>query len=454
MNIKELIGETIEYDKKVSVEKNKIRSWLKSICAFANGVGGALIFGIDDNDNVIGLDDIKDDSEFVSQKIKDYIDPIPQTIMHIQKENNKDILIIEVLSGEETPYYFIQRGKMETFIRIGNESVIANATEQKRLILRGKNTSFDALITDYKFEDYSFSKLKERYKQYTGNSFEDKMYISFGITNNKGYLTNAGALLADESPIYQSRVFCTRWNGLNKSGGIIDALDSGEYNGSIISLLNDSVSFINRNNKIMWKKTNNSRIEMPDYVERSYMEILVNALIHRNYLIVGSEIHVDIFDDRIVVYSPGGMPDGRIIQNIDIHNIPSTRRNPILADIFHRLGYMERQGSGLEKIINSYKQSPNYTIDKYPTFYSDQIQFTVTLMNLNYDKNDNNKRINNNLKNSIKNIIINNPTISQRNLALELNISFRKVQHLMKEMKEEEILERIGGNRNGYWIIK
>lgn len=86
----------------------------------------------------------------------------------------------------------------------------------------------------------------------------------------------------------------------------------------------------------------------------------MNGLIHRDYLVNGSEVHIDIFDDRLVIYSPGGMPDGTKIQERDIDNIPSTRRNPVLADIFGRLGYMERQGSGLNKIREAYENAVNY----------------------------------------------------------------------------------------------
>ena len=101
----------------------------------------------------------------------------------------------------------------------------------------------------------------------------------------------------------------------------------------------------------MWRKTANSREEMPEYVERSYHEALVNALAHRDYLVDGSEVHIDIYDDRMEIYSPGGMPDGSIIQDRDPLTVPSTRRNPVLADIFNRLGYMERKSSGFGKII-------------------------------------------------------------------------------------------------------
>ena len=138
----------------------------------------------------------------------------------------------------------------------------------------------------------------------------EKGFESFGIVDEKGKLTNAGALLADNCPIRYSRLFCTHWNGLDKSGGKVDALDSAEYSGSLIMLLNEGVGFVKRNMKMLWKKTANSRIEMPDFCERSVFESLVNGLIHRDYLVNGSEVHIDIFDDRLVIYSPGGMPDG------------------------------------------------------------------------------------------------------------------------------------------------
>lgn len=159
-----------------------------------------------------------------------------------------------------------------------------------------------------------------------------------GLVNEQGNLTNAGALLADESPIRCSRLFCTRWNGLNKGGGVIDALDDAECSGSVISMIENGEAFIKHNCKMKWRKTANSREEMPEYVERSYHEALVNALAHRDYLGNGSEVHINIYDDIMEIYSPGGMPDGSMIQDRDPLMVPSTRRNPVLADVFNRLG--------------------------------------------------------------------------------------------------------------------
>lgn len=99
------------------------------------------------------------------------------------------------------------------------------------------------------------------------------------------------------------------------------------------------------------------------------------------------------YDDRLTIYSPGGMADGTRIQERDISNISSTRRNPVLADIFGRLGYMERQGSGFKKITESYHAAHNYRKELEPEFYSDVTSFQVTLYNLNYGTTTNSANV-------------------------------------------------------------
>ena len=378
------IAEATECDFKVALEVKKPKSWLKSVSAFANGIGGTLFFGIDNDRNVIGLDDAQTDAETISRLIKERITPYPNFILAPERENGKDILVLSVSAGRSTPYYYKADGVMEAYIRIGNESVIAPSYVLNQLLLKGMNRTYDALLSEYDFKDFAYSKMRERYKAWTGNSMEEKLFDSFEMRDDHGKLTNAGALLADDAPIKHSRLFCTRWNGLDKSGGMVDALDSAEYSGSLIILLNEGVGFVKRNMKTRWKKTANSRIEMPDYCERSVFEALVNALIHRDYLILGSEVHIDIYDDRLTITSPGGMADGTRIQERDISNISSTRRNPVLADIFGRLGYMERQGSAFKKITESYRAAHNYRDELEPKFYSDASSFQVTLYNLNY----------------------------------------------------------------------
>ena len=282
MKLNEIIGEATDYDKKVALEVKRPKSWCKSVSAFANGVGGLLIFGVSNDNEIMGLADAEHDAEIISEQIKTRLDPIPEFhLSYYRTENDKKLILLNISAGEETPYYYSADGVMEAYVRLGNESVKADATELKRLVLRGRNSSYDALSTTYKASDYAFSKLRERYKAWTGESLDDKELISFGLVDDKGTLTNAGALMADNSPIRWSRVFCTRWNGLDKGGGVVDAIDDAEYSGSLISLLNEGTAFIKRNMKTMWKKIADSRIDMPEYCERSYFEALVNALVHR-----------------------------------------------------------------------------------------------------------------------------------------------------------------------------
>ena len=442
------IAEATECDFKVALEIKKPKSWLKSVSAFANGIGGTLLFGIDDNRNVVGLTDAQADAEAISRLIKERISPYPNFILVPEREDGKNILILTVSSGYSTPYYYKADGVMEAYIRIGNESVIAPSFALNQLILKGMNRTYDTLNSEYDFKDYAFSKLRERYKVWTGNSMEDKLFDSFDIRNEYGKLTNAGALLADDSPIRHSRLFCTRWNGLDKSGGMVDALDSAEYSGSLIILLNEGVSFVKRNMKTRWKKTANSRIEMPDYCERSVFEALVNALIHRDYLILGSEVHIDIYDDRMEIYSPGGMADGSVIQERDPLTVPSTRRNPVLADVLNRLGYMERKGSGFGKIISGYEVQVNYAKDKKPSFRSDRYQFTVIMPNLNYDvPQDVPQDV---LDKQIMSLIRKNNKISTEKMAIALGVSAKTVKRHIKAMDNVHF---VGRGFSGYWEI-
>ena len=385
---KKLIGEATEYDKKCSVERKQVKSWLKSVSAFANGFGGTLIWGITNDDEVVGLENAESDAEFISETIKTKIDSIPKVNLRFHMEDDKKLLLLDVYAGKETPYYYVGEGNMTAYIRLGNESVPADNITLKRLVLQGTNRSYDSLVSNYKFKNMAFTKICSVCKRNTGKDFEDNDYESWGIIDEEGNLTNAGALLADESPIRHSRVFCTRWNGLDKASGLIDAIDDAEYSGGLVNLLQDSMSFVSRNTKKAWRKTGNGRIEMPDYPDTAVLEGIVNALIHRDYLELGSEVHIDMFDDRMEIYSPGGMLDGRKVQDLDLRNVSSRRRNPIIADIFNRLKYMDRRGSGFKKILDSYEFQEHYTEEMKPEFRSSNSEFWLIFKNLNYEAKD------------------------------------------------------------------
>lgn len=487
MGIEKYIGEATEYDKKLKLEIRKPKSWLKSVSAFANGIGGTLIFGVADDGTIVGLSNAQKDSEKISEILKVRMDPIPNIVMEILSENGKEFILLKILPGQETPYYYFGEGNRIAFVRVGNESVPADATALKRLVLKGANLSYDSMSSVYKFEDYAFTKLRTVYRKQTGSEFEENDFISFELVDKEGSLTNAGALLADESPIRQSRLFCTRWNGLDKASGVMEAWDDKEYEGSLISLLQNGTEFVKNNSKKRWKKTGSGRVEMPDYPEQAVHETLVNALIHRDYTEIGSEVHIDMFDDRLEIYSPGGMPDGSVVQQLDTDRVASKRRNPIIADVFSRMHFMERRGSGFRKIKADYRNAVNYSEKLEPVFESDSNAFYVILFNLNYGtevenidfetknldfetKNIDFEAENIDFKHCIEDLKLNKPTkenilimfseygfekaFNRTDIVEHTHLSLAAASILINKMKNFDLIEAVSGQGRGMYRFK
>ncbi|MDO5525799.1 MAG: ATP-binding protein [Prevotella sp.] len=487
MNIQLLIGETTAYDKKQQLEVKRPKSWLKSVSAFANGEGGTLIFGISDDNQVIGLIDAESDAERISEEIKTKLDPVPAVNLEFKDVDGKKLVLLYVYKGQETPYYYVGDKQRLAFVRIGNESVVADRIQLKSLVLKGAGCSFDSMLSHYRLDDMAFSKLKSVYFKRLNQSFDDSDFISWGIVDNDDKLTNAGALLADDSPIRHSRIFCTRWNGLDMTNGLGEALDDAELEGSVIGLLQEAVAFVRNNSRRKWWKESEYREELPDYPERAVTEVICNAIIHRDYMELGSEIHIDMYDDRMEVYSPGGMFDGRLIQQLDPLTIPSKRRNPLLADFFHRLMLMERRGSGMKKIIGEYKRFEQLKNYRAPEFCSNASEFHVILWNLNYDayvvkdvanaashvvkaKDDVVKGVVKGETDVVKDVqyvtkefakarrmiyklISQNPQTSAVQMAENIGISLRQVQRYLKQLSDLHLIVREGGRKNGIWKI-
>lgn len=373
--------ETTNIDFKVDLEKEKPKSWLKSVSAFANTKGGIILFGVDDKTREEkGITDVVKATEKISELINARIEPLPRYELNYFEEDGKDFIELEIGDGPITPYFYVADGRKEAFIRSGNQSIPAPAHILQNLILKGKNITFDSLPSEYNVGDLSFTLLAATIKDKTGKKFDkDRDYVSLGLVDKNNKLTNGGVLLSDQGALNQSKVVCTRWNGLTKGSVKEDALDDKEYTGSLISLLENTDTFIKNNSKNSWKIKGMDRVEYEDYPITARREAIVNALIHRDYQILGSEVHIDMYDDRLEIVSPGGMIDGTQIQNLEIGKVPSMRRNTIISDVFSRLHYMDRRGSGLSRIMESY----NDFMEK-PRFLSDESSFTVIFPNKGY----------------------------------------------------------------------
>ena len=281
----------------------------------------------------------------------------------------------------------------------------------------------------------------------------------------------------------------TEWKELSpppiRTSGLGEAIDDVELEGCVIGQLQDAVSFVRNNSHKKWWKENDHREELPDYPDRAVTETIANAIIHRDYMQMGSEVHIDMYDDRLEVYSPGGMMDGRLIQQLNPMTVPSKRRNPLLADFFSRLGLMERRGSGMKKIIDAYKQYEHLVDFHIPEFSSNASEFHVTLWNLNFDDkvigeitSDGIPLIEEIRKGNevvftkefikepaeftkefikasrqIYKLISMNPHISTAKMAESMGLSTRQVLKYIKRLQELHKVARIGGRKAGEWKI-
>ena len=286
-----LIAECSSYDFKEMLERKKVKSWLKSVSAFANTDGGSLFYGVNDDGVIVGLE-------------------------NPQADANK----------------------------------------------------------------HSFVILANTFREQTHQEWNDKYLESFGLVTSDGKLTNVGLLFVDNCTVFQSRIFCPRWIGLYKD----DAISSVEHRANLVLLLKYGMDFIKNYTMSGWVKMPNYRLNLPDYSDRAIFEGLVNHLIHRDYTVMGGEVHIDIYDDRVELVSPGAMLDGTQIQDRDIYKVPSMRRNPVIADMFTQLDYMEKRGSGLRKMRELTEKLPNFLPGKEPQYQTEAISFYTTFYNLNW----------------------------------------------------------------------
>lgn len=455
MKLETLIAECTAYDFKSMLEEKKPKSWLKSVSAFSNGLGGSLFFGVDNDRSIKGLENVQHVCEAISSKIRDYMDPLPEVEMIPQEIAGLHILQLKVTPGHYTPYYYVGDGQRVAFVRNGDESIPATAEQMVRLVLKGSNKTYDSLYTDYKAEDYSFTILANTFKTRTGQEWDKKYLLSFGLVNNAGNLTNAGALFADDCPLWQSRLYCTRWEGQEKG----DAINDAEFTGNVLMLLREAMNFVKSNTKRGWEKLPNGRKNKPEYAERAVLETMVNHLIHRDYTVMGGEVHLDIYDDRLTVISPGGMYNGLLIQNLDIAEVSSERRNPILANVMAQLDYMEKRGSGLTRICNETKALDGYKDELRPIFKSTPTQFQTIIFaatdtqNVGDNDGDMSETKLTERQQIILNLIKESPTITGKQMSEILSVSQRTIERDIFVLKKMGVLKHKGKDNDGIWVI-
>lgn len=316
-------------------------TFLKTVSAFSNYDGGSILFGVDDNGNVKGLPDVKQACLDIENRINDSISPQPDYTLEIQ--NNDQTIKLTVKSGLQKPYLY----KAKAYKRNDTATIEVDALEFSRLVLDGRNIRFEELPC--KDQELSFKILYRNLKKSIQiETFNQDTLKTLNLYDNVNGFNNAAGLLADE----------------NHFPGI-DIVKFGES----ISIIQKRLTFENISVLDAYEKAltvfrdyyqyeviqGADRKRVEKIPEAAFREAIANALIHRVWD-VPSHIRVSLFDDKIEVVSPGGLPSG-ITKEEYLSGKLSVLRNRNLANVFYRLGFVEIFGTGITRINQLYAKS-------------------------------------------------------------------------------------------------
>ncbi|WP_314344634.1 RNA-binding domain-containing protein [Oribacterium sinus] len=345
-------------------------TFLKTVSAFANYDGGQILFGVGDTGEIIGLKDPAETCLAIENKINDSIRPQPQYELSVNEKDKTVTLTVE--AGPAKPYTY----KSKAYRRNDTATIEADELELSRLILQGRNIYYEELPADT--QELSFLELERRAKQEIGiKSLNKDILKTLNLYHDGEGYNHAAELLADHN--HFSGIDVARFG---EDISIILKRAALEKE-SILSELEKAVELY-RDYYQYEEIRGMDRVKVEKIPEEAFRETIANALIHRTWD-VNAQIRVLMFEDRIEVSSPGGLPAGLSEEEYLKGNI-SMLRNPILGNVFYRLHIVEILGTGIIRIKEAYKES-----QKKPVFEVFENSIKVTLpvissINLNADE--------------------------------------------------------------------
>jgi len=457
MNKKELAlileegeGLTIEFKENVNSDLSK------ELVAMANSVGGRIFIGINDRNAQTG---IAKNNAILSQ-IQDMAThcdpPVPIEITHFE-----NIVIIQVKEGLNKPY----RCSKGFYLRSGANSQKMSTREITEFIQSEGKVRFDEIVD----ENVDFNKVFDpsvltrfiNAARITKTLGDHAVLENLGVLlhrHHKLYLNNAGLLFfcRDLPPhLFFATITCALYKGIEK----VTILDRKDFSADLISNIEDTILFLKKHLNLRYEIKTMRRKEILEIPEVALREAIVNAACHRDYFEKGANIMVEIFDDRVHISNPGGLPKGLSPEKF---GTLSVSRNPLIASLLHRAGYIEKMGTGINRIKNALAAAR----DPEPVFRFDSF-FTVTFKR---DAQETSKNIQETSKNiqettpfaketadtiqeKIISLIRKNPSITRNNMVLELNGTLGSIKHHLLKLTKMHRIKHIGATKKGYWQI-
>ena len=457
--IKELINggesKTVEF-KEDFPQKNQIS---KTVCAFANRAGGYIVVGVNDRGDVKGLsNDLLDEYlDRISNIVHDSVYPMLIPELYTYKIDNKNVIVVQVYPGNMPPYYIKSDGKLKgTYIRVGKTNKQADSEMIQELERRRVNKTFDEDISR-EADEGSISNLirileNALVKEVTKEKLENlNLLIAVGDIK---YLSNAALIVLGEMD--NCRIKCARFTG----DSVLDFIDRKEYSGNLFNQLNSAIGFIKSHINIAGVISGSGlrRKDVLEIPEEVFREAVLNAIVHRDYSISGSDIKIAVYNSRIDIISPGGLPKSITVE--EIYAGRSEIRNKIIARIFREAGIIEQWGSGIPRIREACEQKGLKT----PEISENGMFVKLTIYRRIKETEMNGKNAQSIIKISkgskigeekerVYQLIKENGNCTVNDISRLISISEASVQRRLESLQKENRIRRLGSKKSGEWKI-
>lgn len=445
--IKEGEGLTVEFKAKYTPKIDR------DIVAFANSNGGILLFGIGDDGKVVG--------EKLTNRMKAEIHAIARNCdpaIHIKSLQQLDeVVVVEVAEGDEKPY----SSSSGYFRRL--DAVTQKMTQKEvRLLFRETDSvSFEGLTArSSDVNNISLQKIRAFLKEAKISHKVTKANLPLVLSSvgvfDKGRLSNAGALMFASNVGYcvpHAETIMVAFKGTDR----VHIYDRKDVRDDLLMQFNEAVAFLQKHLNIRSEIRGVNRHDIYEIPLDALREAVVNAIVHRDYSFRGTSIYVRVFDDRVEIESPGGFAHG-----VTMHNLgtSSVRRNPVIADLFHRMDKVERIGSGIRRIRELIRSAGL----KEPVFQADAFfravfprdpQFALKKVGDRVGEKVGDRvgdRLTDHQATIIK-TLQESPRISAKALSEIVGISPRKTEANLAKLKKIGKIKRIGSTKSGHWEV-
>ena len=352
-------GTTLEFKEGLS------SSFARELVAMANTVGGRILLGVRDDGIVVGVKDsnalrarIQDIARNCDPPVKVLVEPVDDVFaVHVRESDAKPVQCSEGF-----------------FWRQGAVSQKLSRDEIRDFFRREGVIRFD-LSPCPRFcypEDFD----REKYDAWlelsgiSGQPPVEEVLVNIEAAEwagDKLLFRNAGVLFFAKNVRHffsEAYITCLLGKGADK----VHILDRRDFDGGIVADIEDALSFIERNTRTAYRIESLRRENIPEYPMKALREAITNAVMHRDWFFEGANVFVEIYANRIEVISPGGLPSG--LKPAELGR-KSVRRNPLVADLLHRIEFIEKAGTGIRRIRDEAREQgcpePEFEFNRFAT---------------------------------------------------------------------------------------